>query len=56
MNVYTVKRGDTLGRIARKFYGDAARYPLIVSANRISDPDRLAGRQPARDSRRRRGG
>jgi len=42
MNVYTVKRGDTLGRIARKFYGDAARYPLIVSANRISDPDRLA--------------
>jgi LysM repeat protein len=42
MNVYTVKRGDTLGRIARKFYGDAARYPLIVSANRVSDPDRLA--------------
>ena len=42
MNFYTVQRGDTLGRIARKFYGDAARYPLIVSANRISDPDRLA--------------
>ena len=42
MKVYTVKRGDTLGRIARKFYGDAARYPLIVSANRINDPDRLA--------------
>jgi LysM repeat protein len=42
MNFYTVKRGDTLGRIARKFYGNTARYPLIVSANRISDPDRLA--------------
>ena len=42
MHSYTVKRGDTLGRIARKFYGDAASYPLIVSANRIRDPDRLA--------------
>jgi LysM repeat protein len=39
---YTVQSGDTLGRIARKFYGDASRYPLIVSANRITDPDRLA--------------
>ena len=42
MHSYTVKRGDTLGRIARKFYGDAARYPLIVSANRIRDPHRLS--------------
>src|SRR5262245_58064982 len=42
MHFYTVKRGDTLGRIARRFYGDATRYPLIVSANRIKDPDRLA--------------
>lgn len=39
---YTVRRGDTLGRIARRFYGDAGRYPLIVAANRIPDPDRLA--------------
>jgi LysM repeat protein len=38
---YTVRRGDTLGRIARRFYGDAGRYPLIVAANRIPDPDRL---------------
>lgn len=41
MQIYTVKRGDTLGKIARKFYGNAARFPLIVSANRIADPDRL---------------
>jgi LysM repeat protein len=41
MQTYTVKRGDTLGKIARKFYGSAARFPLIVSANRIADPDRL---------------
>ena len=41
MKRYTVKPGDTLGRIARQFYGDASRYPLIVSANRINDPDRL---------------
>ncbi len=42
MVTYTVQSGDTLGRIARKFYGDASRYPLIVSANRITDPDELA--------------
>ena len=34
---YTVRRGDTLGGIARRFYGDAGRYPLIVAANRIPD-------------------
>jgi LysM repeat protein len=38
---YTVRRGDTLGKIARRFYGDAGRYPMIVAANRIPDPDRL---------------
>ena len=38
---YTVRRGDTLGRIARRFYGDTGRYSLIVAANRIPDPDRL---------------
>ena len=39
---YRVRRGDTLGRIARRFYGDAARFPVIVAANRIPDPDKLA--------------
>jgi hypothetical protein len=38
---YTVKSGDTLGKIARRFYGDPSRFALIVSANRIADPDRL---------------
>jgi D-alanyl-D-alanine carboxypeptidase/LysM domain len=41
MQTYTVKSGDTLGKIARKFYGDAARFPLIVAANHIGNPDRL---------------
>lgn len=41
MRKYAVKKGDTLGSIAAKLYGDAARYPLIVSANTIANPDRL---------------
>lgn len=41
MGSYTVRPGDTLGKIARRLYGDAARYTLIVRANRIPDPDRL---------------
>ena len=42
MQTYTVKSGDTLGKIAKKFYGDAARFALIVAANHIGNPDRLA--------------
>jgi hypothetical protein len=38
---HKVRKGDTLGRIARLHYGDPSRYPLIVAANVISDPDRL---------------
>ena len=41
MQTYSVRPGDTLGTIARHFYGNAARYPLIVAANAIADPDRL---------------
>jgi hypothetical protein len=41
MQTYAVRRGDTLGRIASKFYGDPARFPLIVAANHIQDPDKL---------------
>jgi len=41
MNTYRVKKGDTLGKISRQFYGDSARFPLIVAANNIPDPDRL---------------
>jgi peptidoglycan L-alanyl-D-glutamate endopeptidase CwlK len=38
---YVVQPGDTLGKIAERFYGTASRYPLIVAANAIADPDRL---------------
>ena len=41
MTKYTVKRGDTLGKIARKFYGDTRKFPLIVSANDITNPNKL---------------
>jgi LysM repeat protein len=38
---YTIQRGDTLGRIAAKFYGNARKYPLIQRANNISNPSRI---------------
>jgi nucleoid-associated protein YgaU len=38
---YTVVSGDSLSKIARRFYGDANQWPRIYEANRgqISDPD-----------------
>ena len=38
---YTVKRGDSLSKIAKSYYGDYMKYPLIFEANRelIKDPD-----------------
>jgi phage tail protein X len=41
VRTYRVRKGDTLGRLAREFYGEAGRFPLIVAANDITDPDRL---------------
>lgn len=44
-NEYTqwheVKRGDTLGKIAEQYYGDASLYRKIFEANRdtIKNPD-----------------
>jgi nucleoid-associated protein YgaU len=40
---YTVKAGDTLGKIARELLGDANAYMDIFTANRdvLSDPDRI---------------
>ncbi len=38
---YTVKRGDSLSRIARAMYNDAHKYPLIQKANNITNPGRI---------------
>jgi len=42
MRTYRVEKGDTLGKIARRFYGDASKFALIVAANAITNPDKLA--------------
>lgn len=38
---YTVVSGDSLSKIAKREYGDAAKWPLIYQANRdkIQNPD-----------------
>ena len=38
---YTVVSGDSLSKIAKRFYGDASQWPRIHEANRdqISNPD-----------------
>lgn len=40
---YTVRSGDTLGSIAKKFYGDGRKWPTIAAANKdiLPDPNRL---------------
>jgi nucleoid-associated protein YgaU len=40
---YTVVRGDTLGAIAKKYYGNAGKYPVIFEANKpmLTDPDKI---------------
>ena len=35
---YTVVKGDTLSAIARRFYGDANKYPALAAANGIQNP------------------
>jgi nucleoid-associated protein YgaU len=41
--VYEVVSGDTLSKIAKRFYGDPAQYMKIFEANRdqLKDPDRI---------------
>ncbi|MBN2371541.1 MAG: LysM peptidoglycan-binding domain-containing protein [Vicinamibacteria bacterium] len=41
--VYEVVSGDTLSKIAKKFYGDANKYMKIFDANKdqLKDPDKI---------------
>ena len=41
--VYEVLSGDTLSKIAKKFYGDAGQYMKIFEANKdqLKDPDKI---------------
>ncbi|MBP7184146.1 MAG: peptidoglycan-binding protein LysM [Saprospiraceae bacterium] len=38
---YQVQKGDSLSKIAKAFYGDAMKYPVIFEANKpmLTDPD-----------------
>ncbi|MEE9406565.1 MAG: peptidoglycan-binding protein LysM [Polaribacter sp.] len=40
---HTVASGDTLGKIAKEFYGNAMKYPVIFEANKpmLSHPDKI---------------
>lgn len=40
---YTVKSGDTLGKIAQTFLGSASKYPVIFEANKplLTDPNKI---------------
>jgi len=40
---HTVVSGDTLGKIAKNYYGNAMKYPVIFEANKpmLKDPDDL---------------
>lgn len=40
---YTVARGDSLSKIAKEYYGNPMKYPVIFEANKpmLSDPDKI---------------
>ena len=40
---HTVVSGDTLGKIAKTYYGNAMKYPVIFEANKpmLTDPDKI---------------
>jgi nucleoid-associated protein YgaU len=40
---YTVKKGDSLSKIAKEAYGNAMKYPVIFEANKpmLKDPDKI---------------
>ena len=41
--MHTVVAGDTLSKIAKKYYGNAGKYPVIFEANQpmLKDPDKI---------------
>lgn len=41
--IHTVESGDTLWKIAQRYYGDGSEYPRIFEANRdiLDDPDKI---------------
>ena len=39
---YIVKAGDMLMKISEKFYGDESKYKLIMEANNLTDPNKIA--------------
>ena len=43
VRVYVVERGDTLSHIAKRYYGNANKWPRLFEANRevIQDPDKI---------------
>ncbi len=41
MQTHKVKRGETLSKIAKKYYGDSDKHTLITEANKIKNPDRI---------------
>lgn len=47
---YTIKSGDSLSKIAKKYYGDAMKYPVIFEANRevIKDANKIYPNQVIR--------
>ncbi len=40
---HTVQSGDSLSKIAKQYYGDAMKYPVIFEANKpmLTDPDKI---------------
>jgi nucleoid-associated protein YgaU len=47
---YVVQAGDSLSKIAQKYYGDAALYTKIFEANRdqLKDPNKISPGQKLR--------
>jgi nucleoid-associated protein YgaU len=43
LGIYTVKSGDSLSKIAKRFLGDAMRYPQIFDLNKdiLTDPNKI---------------